>query len=116
MTMNEILRKCKSYDQYIDRIESRLIKDLIESYPNADIDENDAVWDALTAVFNTYDAKQFIFVIDEWDFIFHMDFVTVKDKSDYIDFLGYENGCVRIPNKDLMDKSNEMLIRHPELC
>jgi hypothetical protein len=87
ISMNEIPRKCKSYEQYIDRIESRLLKDLAASYPKAEINEEDAVWDALTAVFNAYHSQQFIFVIDEWDYIFHRDFVTKEDKTDYIDFL-----------------------------
>ena len=30
---------------------------------------------------------RFIFVLDEWDFIFHRDFVREKEKKDYIDFL-----------------------------
>ena len=36
--------------------------------------------------YETEDVK-FIFVLDEWDFIFHRDFVTDKDKANYIDFL-----------------------------
>lgn len=87
ITLNELPRRCESYEQYIDRIEMRLIRDLMQAYPKADIQEEDAVWDALTAVFNTYGSKQFIFVLDEWDFIFHRDFVTEKDKGAYIDFL-----------------------------
>lgn len=87
ISFNELPRKCKSYDQYIERIENRLLDDLKEAYPKADIQEDDAVWDALLAVYNVYDSKCFIFVLDEWDFIFHRDFVTQKDKKDYIDFL-----------------------------
>ncbi len=30
---------------------------------------------------------RFIFVLDEWDFIFHRDFVREKEKKEYIDFL-----------------------------
>jgi hypothetical protein len=87
ITLNEVPRKCSNYEQYIDRIENRLLKDLMEAYPEAAISVQDAVWDALLAVFNTYNAKQFIFVLDEWDFIFHRDFVTEKDKERYISFL-----------------------------
>jgi hypothetical protein len=87
ISFNEIPRKCNNYEQYIDRIESRLIKDLIKEYPDADIDEEDALWDAFDAVFQAYDGKQFIFVLDEWDFIFHRNFVTEYDKGSYIDFL-----------------------------
>lgn len=87
ISFNELPRKCTSYEQYIDRIESRLIRDLRKAYPEADICDEDAVWDALGSVYNAYDSKRFIFVFDEWDFIFHRDFVTEKDKKEYIDFL-----------------------------
>ncbi len=30
-------------------------------------------------------------------------------------FLSYENGCVSIPNKELMDKFNEMLLKEPSM-
>lgn len=87
ISFNELPRKCSSYEQYIDRIESRLIRDLKDAYPKADICDEDAVWDALNAVYHAYDSKRFIFVFDEWDFIFHRDFVTEKNKKEYIDFL-----------------------------
>jgi hypothetical protein len=87
ISLNEMPRKCTNYEQYIDRIENRLLKDLMNSYPNADIREDDAVWDAMMSIFNVYDSKQFIFVLDEWDFIYHQDFATERDKKDYISFL-----------------------------
>lgn len=87
ISFNEVPRKCKTYEQYIDRIETKLIKDLIAAYPDADIEEKDAVWDALGAV-NVMDASiRFVFILDEWDFIFHRDFVTDDDKKSYLDFL-----------------------------
>lgn len=33
------------------------------------------------------DTAQFIFVFDEWDFIFHQSFITENDKRDYLSFL-----------------------------
>lgn len=87
ISFNELPRKCKSYEQYINRIEDRLIRDLREAYPEAGISPEDAVWDALLAVYHAYESKRFLFVLDEWDYIFHRDFVTERDKKDYIDFL-----------------------------
>ncbi len=87
ISFNELPRKCQSYEQYIDRIESKIIQDLIKAYPLAEINENDAVWDAFTLVYDTYDAQRFIFVFDEWDFIFHREFITERDKKEYISFL-----------------------------
>lgn len=87
MSLNELPRRCRSFGQYMDRIEERLLKDLRQAYPKAAIGEEDAVWDALQEVYYAYDSKKFIFVMDEWDYIFHRDFVTERDKKSYIDFL-----------------------------
>lgn len=80
-------RNCTSYEQYINRIETRIMKDLIKAYPDADIETDGAVWDALDEVFAEYDSQKFIFVFDEWDYIFHRNFVTEQDKKSYISFL-----------------------------
>jgi hypothetical protein len=86
ISFNRIPSRCKSYDQYIERIETTLIEDLLTEYPDAAINCSDAVWDILMKIYLVYKAR-FIFVLDEWDFIFHRDFVTDSDKVDYIDFL-----------------------------
>lgn len=86
ISLNEIPRVCRSYEQYIRRIETRLIDDLKEAYPDCRISEEDAVWDALTQVF-AYSGEKFVFVLDEWDFIFHRDFISKEDRQDYISFL-----------------------------
>ncbi len=67
---------CDSYDQYISRIINRLKKDLIREYPDADYEEEDALWDILDCIFDMYDGQKFIFVIDEWDCVFHKAFIT----------------------------------------
>jgi hypothetical protein len=87
VSFNELPRKCTCYDQYIERIENRLLDDLKHDYPEAAISTQDALWDALQSVFNAYESKQFIFVLDEWDYIFHRDFVSEEDKRSYISFL-----------------------------
>lgn len=84
---NEMPKNCKSYAQYIARFEKRLISDLQKAYPDAEIEKDDAVWDALTNVFEYYNGEKFIFVLDEWDCIFHKGFVMDADKAAYIDFL-----------------------------
>lgn len=80
-------RKCTNYEQYIGRIEDQLIKDLKEDYPDASIEMDMAVWDAFEMVFEKYNSEKFLFVLDEWDAVFHMPFVTNQDKKDYLGFL-----------------------------
>ena len=48
---------CDSYDQYIGRIINRLKKDLIREYPDADYEEEDALWDILDCIFDMYDGQ-----------------------------------------------------------
>lgn len=85
---NSLPADCISYQQYIQRICKRLMHDLIQAYPDVGIDENDSLWDALNDIleFEKEDTK-FIFVLDEWDYIFHRDFVKDKERKEYIDFL-----------------------------
>lgn len=79
---------CTSYRQYITRISRRILSDLKQAYPTVEIDEAEAVWDALNDILESEEEDvKFIFVLDEWDFIFHRDFVTDRDKAEYIDFL-----------------------------
>ena len=84
---NEIPKNCHSYEQYIDKIERRLLHDLRMAYPNVEIDENDAVWYALNDIYEAEDSAEFIFVLDEWDYIYHQDFATDKDKRAFTRFL-----------------------------
>ena len=45
-----------------------------------------AVWDNLQMVFERTGCR-FIFVMDEWDAIFHSNFITESDKKHYLGFL-----------------------------
>lgn len=79
-------RNCDSYTQYIERIEALLIEDVKEAFPQVKINGADAVGDILESVF-VQCGEKFIFVLDEWDFIFHRDFINEIDKEKYVAFL-----------------------------
>jgi len=87
ISFNDLPKRCKSYEEYIERIENRLIKDICLEYPDIEILEDEAVWDILNEIY-AYDINaRFIFVFDEWDFIFHQEFVTEQNKREYLLFL-----------------------------
>lgn len=86
ISLNKLPSNCMDYRSYIDRIQRRLLRDLMKAYPHADIREDDAVWDALNTVYEA-ENDRFIFVLDEWDYIFHRSFVTSGDKAAYVEFL-----------------------------
>lgn len=87
ISFNDISRQCTNYEQYLNRIEKRLIRDLRKSYPHIDLEQEDSAVDALTDLYAEEPAARFIFVLDEWDFIFHQPFVTEKEKMAYLSFL-----------------------------
>lgn len=77
---------CSSYDAYISRISTGLKEDVMQEYPDLDIKSTAAVWDIFSMVFEQTENK-FVFVIDEWDAIFHKPFTTEDDKHQYLEFL-----------------------------
>lgn len=87
IVFNEMPDEITSYAQYIRRIKRGLITDLRKTYPDAEIEQEDAVWDALTRVHEYCDGEKFIFVLDEWDYIYHQDFATDQDKAGFTKFL-----------------------------
>ena len=84
ISMNELPKRCSTYEQYISRIEERLLQDLSAAYPQAGICMDDALWDAFFCIYEQDRTNRFIFVLDEWDYIFHKDFVTEQDKKQYL--------------------------------
>ena len=84
---NDLPRECNSYKQYISRIERIIIKDLKKEYSNISIDEDSTIWDILLEIYAENQDVNIIFVLDEWDFIFHQDFVTKEHKTKYLLFL-----------------------------
>ncbi len=70
-----------SYDEYISTIKDKLQEDLKSQY-HITIETYDHVYDWFE---KTDDS--FIFILDEWDSIFYKDFMSDKNKIDYLEFL-----------------------------
>lgn len=83
---SEMPRECHAYQEYISRIQNGLVRDIQEAYPELMIEKSEAVWDILSLVFDKTGHK-FIFVMDEWDAVFHMSFITERDRENYLLFL-----------------------------
>lgn len=87
ISFNDVPENCSSYRQYINRIGNRLLKDLQREFPDVEFEDGDSLWDAFMTVYMEHPDIRFIFVLDEWDFIFHQDFATEADKKAYLVFL-----------------------------
>ncbi len=83
---SRVPRDCGSYEQYIDRIQEGINLDLAEAYPEFKLDCTDAVWDNFGTVFEKT-GERFVFVMDEWDAVFHMDFISGEKQQAYLLFL-----------------------------
>ena len=77
-----ITNKVNTCNDFILKIETKMIDDLRETYPDLLISENDSLSDLL---YQTGDS--FVFVIDEWDAIFERPFMNAEDKENYLLFL-----------------------------
>ena len=73
-----------TYEQYIRRIEKRLVRDLMKAYPEIELEDEEFAVDVLMQIYAEDDTARFIFILDEWDYIFHQDFVTEADKKEYL--------------------------------
>jgi hypothetical protein len=87
ISFHELPKRCDSYEDYISRIEERLTRNLRQEYPMMEIEEDEAVWDILTDIYGRDERAKFVFVLDEWDFLFHQDFAGEQDKKAYLMFL-----------------------------
>ena len=87
ISLNDISRQCTTYEEYITRIEQRLVRDLKRAYPQAELDGEESAVDALMEIYTENSENRFIFIFDEWDFLFHQPFVTEKEKREYLSYL-----------------------------
>lgn len=87
ISFNDMMGVCRTYEEYIGRIERQLVSDLKKAYPDAVSGNEDSAAAALFHIYSADDTAQFIFVLDEWDFIFHQTFIDGGDKAKYLLFL-----------------------------
>ena len=83
---SEIPYLCRSYQDYIHAIAEKMLEDLLEEYPDCGIIMEDGPWAALEKIFSVT-GEQFVFVIDEWDSMFHNPGFTRKNQEDFLQFL-----------------------------
>lgn len=79
-------KDCKDYERYIARIQDGISEDLIDAYPDMGISKTEAVWDVLQKIYEQTREK-FLFVLDEWDAVFHMPFISEGNQQEYLLFL-----------------------------
>ena len=84
--MSDMPFECDSYKDYIRFYNKKITRDLQEAFPQCDITEENGPWNNFNNIFQ--DTREtFIFILDEWDSVFHNDMFTEADRRSYLDFL-----------------------------
>lgn len=78
--------ECENYNTYISNIKDILRDDLREAFPDVRYREKGNVIEDLLRI-TEKTGEKFIFVLDEWDAVFHMKFVSENDCEKYLLFL-----------------------------
>lgn len=77
---------CDSYQKYIAGFKELLREDFREAYPDISFRSGGTVAEDLLRI-HQKTRERFIFVLDEWDSIFHMPFITKLDQEQFLRFL-----------------------------
>lgn len=83
---SRVPEKCNSYQTYIQRFIDGMKDDILTEFPDIGLGRQKSIWDILQEVSEKAKIK-FIFVIDEWDAVFHMPFISSKEQQEYLLFL-----------------------------
>jgi len=79
------LNKSESYNDFIDGFYDQIVDDLEELY-NVNIDRNKRLGKIFEDI-SSQTGEVFIFIIDEWDFIFNNNLFSKEDRDKYLLFL-----------------------------
>lgn len=81
LCLNRLSDTGNTYDDYIGLIRNSIKRDIQEAYPELKNKEFDSIADMLAAT-----DEQFIFMIDEWDYIFSHE-LYIEHHGDFLEFL-----------------------------
>lgn len=86
ITLNEVPKANCTYEEFIGRYISLMLADLKESYSDLDFNKNLSISDVFAQVHQKYN-QNFIFIIDEWDYIFNNNLFSNEDRENFLQFL-----------------------------
>ena len=84
LTLNSESSELKTYLDYIKFYKTRLIRDIVELCP--DVNTDNSISEMLTQAANTL-GQGFIFIIDEWDYIFNNNLFSAEERLEFLKFL-----------------------------
>ena len=86
MTLNQVPNPNCTYKEFINGYADDLINDLQEIFPNVQIKNTNPIYKIFTQVYNQT-GQGFIFIIDEWDYIFNNNLFSEGERKEFLEFL-----------------------------
>ena len=86
MTFNQLPSANCTYEDFIGRYTSFLVKDLKEICPEIEVNEKMLLSDMFDYVYQKQ-GDSFIFILDEWDYIFNNSLFSESDRKAFLEFL-----------------------------
>lgn len=80
ITFNSSASDCNKYSEYIEFYKNRLVRDIKQIYPN--VNSDDTISEMLKQAYEET-GKGFIFILDEWDYIFNNNLFELKDREKF---------------------------------
>ncbi len=75
-----------TFDEYMNGFIPQLILDLKESFPDVQIDSNHAIGKIFDDIYSKT-GESFIFIFDEWDYIFNNNLFKPEEREEFLEFL-----------------------------
>ena len=87
MTLNEMPKIGRyTYQEFIENYTKDLIDELVKANPDIKIDKEKSLSKIFMQIYND-NQKGFIFIIDEWDYIFNNNLFSQEDRENFLQFL-----------------------------
>ena len=79
-------KEYKTFNEYMNGFIIQIISDLKEEFPNTQINVNDSLGKIFDDIYSQT-GESFIFILDEWDYIFNNNLFETEDKEEFLEFL-----------------------------
>jgi len=86
ITFNQLPSPKCTYEEFINGYTNDLVKDLREVFSNIKIEDAKPLSKVFTQVYNQT-GESFVFILDEWDYIFNNNLFSENDRKSFLKFL-----------------------------
>ena len=86
ITWSNPLNPYKGFDEYIGGFFDQLVLDLKEKFKDVKIDSSNSIGKIFDDVYSQT-GESFIFILDEWDYIFNNNLFEIEEREEFLNFL-----------------------------